>query len=125
MATMHKKVSHRLHFVWGPFICTPKGLLTTLTTQNIFISSFNKAILQPTAKIHNEHSNWCGRSSTRKIKEEACKRIRRMKPAEEDTGALYGGRAIRANIKKINGLKQLAWLESPAHTENRGGFAKE
>ena len=77
---MHRKVSHRLHFAWGPSIGTPKGLLTTLTTRNIFISAFEERFFRhlkkSTSNIQKQtvQSYWRGLSSTQKIKEEASQR---------------------------------------------------
>ena len=53
---MYRKISHRLHFAWGQSIGTPNGLRTILTTRK---------------KIQMVQSDWRGRSSTRKIEEEA------------------------------------------------------
>ena len=74
---MHRKVLHRLLFAWGPSIGMPKGLLTALTTQNIFISSFNEQFFNQlqkcTTHIQKQTvlSNGRGQSSTLKIEEEA------------------------------------------------------
>ena len=106
---MHRKVSHRLHFAWGPSIGMQKGLLTTLITRNIFISSFDerffKQLQKSTTNIQKQTvlSNLRGRSSTRKIEEEAL-----QKNQVDETGqgghrsAIWrtGHAADRANIQK-------------------------
>ena len=74
---MHRNVSHRLHFACGPSIGTPKGLLTTLTTRNIVISSFDERFFNQLQKYTANtkkltiRSDWRGRSCTRKIEVEA------------------------------------------------------
>ena len=66
---------------------TLKGLPTTLTTQNIFNSSFEELFFnqlqKSTTNIQKQmvQSAWRGRSGTLKIEEEGCKRMRQMKPA--------------------------------------------
>ena len=106
---MHMKVSHRLHFARGPSIGRPKGLLTTLTTRKIFISSFEVRLFnqleKSTTNIQKQtvRSDWRGRSRTQKIEEEAS-----QTNEADETGrgghrsaiCRTGHAADRANIQK-------------------------
>ena len=51
VTTINRKVSHRLRFAWVPSIGMLKGLLTTLTTENIFISSFDEQFYKQQLQI--------------------------------------------------------------------------
>ena len=86
-----------------------------------------RAMLQPTAKIHTEHSETNGperlawsESHTENSRRRLRKRMRQMKPAEEGTGALYRGRAIRPTERTFKNKRSGAIaVAGVAHRKSR------
>ena len=125
---MYRQVSHRLHFAWGPSICTPictpKGLLTTLTTRNFFISPFDGRFFNQLQKEHQTFKNKLSRAiGVPRMR--LCKRFLPMKQAGDGTGGQYGGQAMQPKERTLkNKWSRAIGVPRVAHGKLRRGLRK-